>query len=268
MISLVIHIDPNPSEETQSDNEINVDIIRLNQGSNEEEIQTIVHTVKFGPPDEYKRVSQNSKITVDWDSPSNHHIINITSKNEKSLSLTLAAMRQTSLGQYSVLVAALIMIVVYIFILLEWIHRTLVSIFGSMVALFFLFLVNGGETDSIRTIMLHQEWSTLGLLFGMMILVGELSHTGIFEFFSVRLLVISSGSFRRLLVLLCLLTAVASAFLDNVTTMLLLAPLTIDMCHILDIDPRPYLISEVILSNIGGAGKQYIMSLNILVGIS
>ena len=62
-----------------------------------------------------------------------------------------------------------------------------------MVALFFFFLIHGGETESIRTIMLHQEWSTLGLLFGMMLLVGELSHTGIFEFMSVRLLLMSKG---------------------------------------------------------------------------
>ena len=100
--------------------------------------------------------------------------------------------------------------------------------------------------------MLHQEWSTLGLLFGMMVIVGELSHTGVFEWLAVRLLVQSKGSFNRLMVLLCLLTAVASAFLDNVTTMLLLAPVTIDMCGILNVDPRPFLISEVILSNIGG----------------
>jgi hypothetical protein len=121
-----------------------------------------------------------------------------------------------------------------------------------MIALFFFFLMHRGETESIKTVMLHQEWSTLGLLFGMMVIVGELSHTGVFEWLAVRLLVQSKGSFNRLMVLLCLLTAVASAFLDNVTTMLLLAPVTIDMCGILNVDPRPFLISEVILSNIGG----------------
>ena len=109
---------------------------------------------------------------------------------------------------------------------------------------------------SSQTVMLHQEWSTLGLLFGMMLIVGELSNTGIFEFLAVRILMSSKGSFNRLLVLLCLLTAVASAFLDNVTTMLLLAPVTIDMCNILQVDPRPFLISEVILSNIGGTATQ------------
>jgi hypothetical protein len=119
----------------------------------------------------------------------------------------------------SVLIAGLIMIFVYIFILLEVIHRTLVAIFGSLVALFFFFLMHGGHTESISTLMLHMEWSTLGLLFGMMLLVGELSHTGVFEWCAVRLLVASKGSFNRLMILLCGLVGLSSAFLDNVTTM-------------------------------------------------
>ncbi len=168
------------------------------------------------------------------------------------LTFTLYASTLSPLAEHSVLIAALIMIFVYIFILLEVIHRTLVALFGSFVALFFLFLMHGGHTESIHTIMLHMEWSTLGLLFGMMLLVGELSHTGIFEWCAVRLLVASKGSFNRLMVLLCGLVALSSAFLDNVTTMLLIAPVTIDMCGILGVDPRPYLIGEVLLSNVGG----------------
>lgn len=168
------------------------------------------------------------------------------------LTFTLYASTLAPLAEHSVLIAALIMIFVYIFILLEVIHRTLVALFGSFVALFFLFLMHGGHTESIHTIMLHMEWSTLGLLFGMMLLVGELSHTGIFEWCAVRLLVASKGSFNRLMVLLCGLVALSSAFLDNVTTMLLIAPVTIDMCGILGVDPRPYLIGEVLLSNVGG----------------
>ena len=110
------------------------------------------------------------------------------------------------------------------------------------------------------------EWSTLGLLFGMMLIVGELSHTGIFEWLSVRLLLTSKGSYNRLMVLLCLLTAVASAFLDNVTTMLLVAPVTIDMCNILEVDPRPYLIGEVLLSNVGGTATLIGDPPNIIIG--
>lgn len=79
-----------------------------------------------------------------------------------------------------------------------------------------------------------------------------MSHTGVFEWCSVRLLVASKGSFNRLFILLCSLVALSSAFLDNVTTMLLIAPVTIDMCGILGVDPRPYLVGEVLLSNVGG----------------
>jgi Na+/H+ antiporter NhaD/arsenite permease-like protein len=100
----------------------------------------------------------------------------------------------------------------------------------------------------------------------MMLIVGELSHTGIFEWLAVRLLVASKGSYNRLMILLSLLTAVASAFLDNVTTMLLVAPVTIDMCSILNVDPRPYLIGEVILSNVGGTATLIGDPPNIIIG--
>ena len=116
--------------------------------------------------------------------------------------------------------------------------------------------------------MLHLEWSTLGLLFGMMLIVGELSHTGIFEWFSVRILVASKGSYNRLMGLLCILTSIASAFLDNVTTMLLVAPVTIDLARILEVDPRPYLIGEVILSNVGGTATLIGDPPNIIIGSS
>lgn len=267
VLSFVLHVDPKPNEQYES-SEINVDIVRLDEDSDGNEVQTVVNSQVFGPPDSYEREKAKSKVVVDWEYPDKTHVINISSSTGSPVSLTLAAMRQTSLSQQSVLIAALIMVLVYVFILLEWIHRTLVAIFGSMIALFFFFLMNGGETESISTVMLHQEWSTLGLLFGMMLLVGELSNTGIFEWLAVRLLVASKGSFTRLLVLLGLLTAVASAFLDNVTTMLLLAPVTIDMCNILQVDPRPYLISEVILSNVGGAATLIGDPPNIIIGSS
>mmetsp|Transcript_22998 Transcript_22998/g.26181 ORF Transcript_22998/g.26181 Transcript_22998/m.26181 type:complete len:702 (+) Transcript_22998:602-2707(+) len=266
VISMVVHIDPKP-EEYESTTAI-ANIVRLDKDENGQTQYTVVHSETFGPPDAHHRETYTSKLTVDWEHPENHHVINVSSSTGLPLSFTLAAMKQTPITQYSVLIAALIMVFVYAFILLELIHRTLVAIFGSMVALFFFFLMHGGETESIKTIMLHQEWSTLGLLFGMMLIVGELSHTGIFEWIAVRLLVSSKGSFKRLLVLLCLLTAVASAFLDNVTTMLLLAPVTIDMCNILDVDPRPYLISEVILSNVGGTATLIGDPPNIIIGSS
>jgi hypothetical protein len=251
VLELKMHMDPRPQSE-DVDDRARIEITRIDKDDLGSEIQSVVYTTLLGPPDEESRKTFKDKLVVDWDDPEHHHVINVYSESGNPLSFTLSAQRQSPLSKNSVLIAAAIMVIVYVFILLEVIHRTLVSIFGSMIALFFFFLMHNGETESIKVIMLHQEWSTLGLLFGMMIIVGELSHTGVFEWMAVRLLVQSKGSFNRLMVLLCLLTAVASAFLDNVTTMLLLAPVTIDMCGILGVDPRPFLISEVILSNIGG----------------
>lgn len=264
---MVMHIDPKP-EEYDTTNTI-VEIVRLDKDDNNaESIRTVVYSEIFDPPENHHRLTAKSKVIVDWEYPERHHVIDVHTSTGLEVSFTLAAEKQTPLSQYSVAIASLIMVFVYAFILLECIHRTLVAIFGSMVSLFFFFLMHGGETESIRTIMLHQEWSTLGLLFGMMLIVGELSHRGIFEWIAVRLLVSSNGSFKLLLVLLCLLTGIASAFLDNVTTMLLLAPVTIDMCYILDVDPRPYLISEVILSNIGGTATLIGDPPNIIIGSS
>jgi hypothetical protein len=265
VLELTMHMDPHPLTEGGAEDYATVEIARLDQDEFGSTNQTVVHTVTFGPADEHERKTFKEKFSVEWDDSDRHHVINVK-RGEAGvpLSFTLAAQKQSGLSKYSVLIAALIMVLVYVFILLEVIHRTLVSIFGSMIALFFFFLMHNGETESIRTIMLHQEWSTLGLLFGMMVIVGELSHTGIFEWLAVRLLVSSKGSFNRLMVLLCLLTAVASAFLDNVTTMLLLAPVTIDMCGILGVDPRPYLIAEVILSNIGGTVSLMILRFSAL----
>lgn len=192
---MVIHVDPKPAEtESIESRFIEVTIMRLDEDITGQQVRAVVYSESIGPLDsnEY-RETVNTKVVVHWEDSEHHHIIDVSTSENHPVSFTLAAMVETPLSQHSVLIAALIMIIVYTFNLLEFFHRTLVSIYGSMVALFFFFLIHGGETESIRTIMLHQEWSTLGLLFGMMLLVGELSHTGIFEFMSVRLLLMSKG---------------------------------------------------------------------------
>jgi hypothetical protein len=261
VIELIMHMDPNSLAETMG-------ALALVQIVGTETNETKAMTT-FGPTAVNDRETYDHRLVVNFDRPHEPHIIVVNStKPNFELSFTLTARLLAPLADNSVAIAAVIMVVVYLFILLEVIHRTLVAIFGSMVALMFLFVMQNGETESIRQIMLNLEWSTLGLLFGMMLIVGELSHTGVFEWCAVRLLMASNGSFTRLIVLLCALTAVASAFLDNVTTMLLVAPVTIDMCNILGVDPRPYLIGEVLLSNIGGTATLIGDPPNIIIGSS
>jgi hypothetical protein len=142
-----MHLDPIHQEEDIFE-KAKVEITRIDDSDSNN--QTVVETIYFGPPDKHYRKTFTEKIKVDWTNPENHHVINVYSATGTQLSFTLAASRQTPLSQYSVLIAALIMIAVYVLILLEIIHRTLVSIFGSMVALFFYFLMHDGETESIR----------------------------------------------------------------------------------------------------------------------
>ena len=97
------------------------------------------------------------------------------------------------------------------------------------------------------------DWNVIFLLLGMMIIVGIVKQTGVFEASAIWAAQRSSGRPYRLLVLLMVITAAASPFLDNVTTIMLVAPVTLSVCRRLDVSPVPYLIAEVLASNIGGA---------------
>ena len=97
------------------------------------------------------------------------------------------------------------------------------------------------------------DWDVIFLLLGMMIIVGVLRQTGVFEYVAIWAAKRAEGSPLRVMILLVLITAVASALLDNVTTVLLIAPVTLLVCDRLAINPMPFLIAEVFASNIGGA---------------
>ncbi|MEV4088854.1 ArsB/NhaD family transporter [Nonomuraea fuscirosea] len=97
------------------------------------------------------------------------------------------------------------------------------------------------------------DWNVIFLLLGMMIIVGVLKQTGVFEYLAIWAAKRARGRPFRLMVLLVLITAGASALLDNVTTVLLIAPVTFLVCERLAVNPIPFLIAEALSSNIGGA---------------
>ena len=97
------------------------------------------------------------------------------------------------------------------------------------------------------------DWNVIFLLLGMMIIVGVLRQTGVFEFLAIWAAKRAKGQPLRIMIFLVLVTAVASAFLDNVTTVLLMAPVTLLVCDRLNTNPVPFLMAEVMASNIGGA---------------
>ena len=155
---------------------------------------------------------------------------------------------------------------VYALIIFEWVHRTLAAAVGGLLAVLALNYYAVEDTFTLAEITTMIDWETIGLLLGMMVMVGILSNTGVFEYFAVLSYKKSGGSIWTLVVILCSVTAVLSAFLDNVTTMLLLTPVTIQLAKVLDIKPIPLLISEVLFSNIGGAATMIGDPPNIMIG--
>ena len=157
------------------------------------------------------------------------------------------------------LLAGIIFIIMYIFIASEKINRTVVAMLGS------LLMVLTGIITQEKAIH-HIDFNTLGLLIGMMIIVAITGQTGIFNYIAIYAAKIAKGEPKRILVILALITAVCSAFLDNVTTVLLIVPVTISITKKLKVDPIPFLITQIIASNIGGTATLIGDPPNIMIG--
>ena len=153
-------------------------------------------------------------------------------------------------GVPEVLIAALILVFVYILIVFELVHRTVAALLGSFVALAFLSVLR--YRPSLELVITWIDFETICLLFGMMVMVGIFSTTGFFEWSAIKAFTLAQGDLWKLTTYLCLFTAVVSAFLDNVTTVLLLTPVTIRLCKVLDVPAIPMLLSIVVYSNLGG----------------
>lgn len=147
-------------------------------------------------------------------------------------------------------IAVAIFVLAYVLIATEWVHRLAAAIGGAAVMLVF------GITDAEHAFFSEEagiDWNVLFLLLGMMLIVSVLRRTGLFEYLAIWSAKRAQGRPFRVMVLLVLVTAVASAALDNVTTVLLVAPVTFLVCERIGVRATPFLIAEVLASNIGGA---------------
>jgi Na+/H+ antiporter NhaD/arsenite permease-like protein len=147
------------------------------------------------------------------------------------------------------ILSIIVFIATLVLIFTEKMNRTIASM-GGAVLMVVLGLVFGFYSEEQATGTL--DFNTLGLLFGMMVLVSLLEPTGFFQYLAVWVARLSKGRPVRLLVLLGTVTTIFSMFLDNVTTVVLIAPVTILICEILGINPRPLLMAEALLSDTGG----------------
>jgi Na+/H+ antiporter NhaD/arsenite permease-like protein len=141
----------------------------------------------------------------------------------------------------------------------EWVHRTKAALVGAGLVVLIGVIELDVAIDAV-------DWSTLGLLVGMMILVGLTERTGIFTYLALRTAQLSDGKPLRLVFLLAGVTGLTSAFLDNLTAILLVVPITLLLADILRISPIPLVLVEVLSSNIGGTATLIGDPPNIMIG--
>ncbi|GEB77573.1 ArsB/NhaD family transporter [Sporolactobacillus inulinus] len=157
------------------------------------------------------------------------------------------------------LLAIGIFVLTYGLIIAEKIHRTIIAMIGGG-----LMIVLG--IVSQHAALAHIDFNTLGLLIGMMIIVSITAETGLFKFIALWAAKKVGGRPVALLVVFSLITALGSSFLDNVTTVLLMVPVTFSISRALKVSPIPFLISEILMSNIGGTATMIGDPPNIMIG--
>ncbi len=167
-------------------------------------------------------------------------------------------------------IAAAVLVAVYGFIALELMHRTLAALLGAAVLLTVSYTVGTFFPEfhvfSFEDAMAAIDMNVIFLLMAMMIIVGVLKKTGVFQWMAYKSFQLARGNVFALSAILMVVTAVTSAFLDNVTTMLLIIPVTIEIAVTLKIDPITLLLPEVFASNVGGTTTLIGDPPNIMIG--
>ena len=156
-------------------------------------------------------------------------------------------------------IAVVIFVAAYALIISEKVHRTIVGIVGAM-----LMILCGILSQEVA--IHHIDFNTLGLLIGMMTIVNITAETGLFNFLAIWAAQRVKANPMKLLLALALLTAVCSALLDNVTTVLLTVPVTFSITSQLKVDVKPFLIAQILASNIGGTATLVGHPPNIMIG--
>ena len=156
--------------------------------------------------------------------------------------------------------AVALFVVVLAGIATELINRTVAALLGAAIVVAF------GVVEQTEAASEFIDWNTIGLLAGMMVIVVILNKTGLFEYLAIKSAQLGKARPGRILILLSLVTAFLSAFLDNVTTVILMVPVTFLIADALDVSPLPFLLAQVMASNIGGAATLIGDPPNILIG--
>ncbi|MBI4766250.1 MAG: ArsB/NhaD family transporter [Deltaproteobacteria bacterium] len=167
-------------------------------------------------------------------------------------------------------IASLVLLLVYVLIAFEVMHRTLAAMLGAALLLFITYTAGtfypGYSILTFEDAMQAMDMNVIFLLMAMMIIVGVMKKTGVFQWMAYKSFQLARGNIFALAAILMFVTAFTSAFLDNVTTMLLIIPVTIEIAVTLKINPITLLMPEVFASNVGGTATLIGDPPNIMIG--
>ena len=159
------------------------------------------------------------------------------------------------------------MVSIYVILSFEIIHRTSIAIFGALILVIASLLVGVLQPEETLHFVIDViDFNTIGLLLGMMIIVAILGETGIFNWVGIKAIRLSRGNLWKLMMILCVFTAITSMFVDNVTIILLMVPVTLSIFRSLKISPIPFILGQTLASNIGGAATLIGDPPNIIIG--
>jgi Na+/H+ antiporter NhaD/arsenite permease-like protein len=162
-------------------------------------------------------------------------------------------------NNFNMILPAIIFIIVYALIISEKVNRVVASLSGAAIMLILKLITQ-------ENAFLKIDFNTIGLLVGMMIIVNITKRTGVFEYIAIRAAKFSKGNPIKILILFSVITAILSGVLDNVTTVLLIVPVTLVITKTLEIDPIPFLMCEIFSSNIGGTATLIGDPPNLMIG--
>ena len=170
---------------------------------------------------------------------------------------------------HGMIITGAILFIAYVFIASEKIQKSVVALAGAALVMLLGLIPFGGEAGDgkvLKGVFEYVDFQVIFLLIGMMIIVNIASRSGVFKWMALNLLKITKGHPKTVLFALAAFTAVSSAFLDNVTTVVLMMPITFVIAKEFDTDPVPFLITEVLASNIGGTATLIGDPPNIIIG--
>jgi Na+/H+ antiporter NhaD/arsenite permease-like protein len=150
-----------------------------------------------------------------------------------------------------IMVSAFILVSVYIVLSFEFLHRSSIALIGA-IAIIIAALAFGSiqAEEGFEFIVGVIDYNTIGLLLGMMIIVAILGESGVFQWVGIKASKASRGNLWKLMLMLCTFTAVTSMFIDNVTTILLMVPVTVAVFRIFRVSPMPFILAQALASNV------------------